>query len=854
MTRFKQIWKKSRRELAMTERFSYLDLFRKEVDLDKEKKVVLNGIVIPKIQRPYAQGRPDGVSTYVRESFLEELFSTVQGNDILDLNFIYGIIRPSDSGYLMELLDGQQRLTTLFLLHWYIANQELKQGEETDLEIRQSLSKFTYETRSSSKVFCKELANYHVQIPEGSTPKDVLRKAKWYFKSFDRDSTISGMLTMLNAIHECYFRQTRRDLHTCLDRLQFYVKSLGYYNLSEELYIKMNARGLQLSPFENFKADLTGFINSSDYSDFKELVPLYKEGADEKVPFSQNFSIKLDAKWVDLFWKAGSETFDISYMAFFSRFFSYQYILSSKDEVSIQAMRKDTTIKALYSDPEDKLGSNEYYGFKPFRKVLSKKPGCIITLDKALDVLYDHDRPGLKDEIQKEMVPTWDRVTTHTDAFFYDTTIEMRHTKLIAMSAFFEFVDAYDSFDLNLFKQWMRVVWNIIENTNIDSLTPTSSLIRILSALIHHIATASAQDPDLFYDGLASWQFDGRENRAVSEEVRKAARIKDDRAWLPLFINAEKHDYFKGMVLFFYKDGMPIDDYKMAYENISKVFDKNGITADYRQDHILIRAIVSLLPGWDDINQQYITEQAEKEKYLKNLLASNDPIRALFAEIASLSDSEIIKEKLHSYIENAPAPDLASLWPTATEDDKDAFKMTINRLRKDTKMYDWVFEQEKENRQSFRVYLYEGQFMFAVKSKQYAKIPLDSERALIAEQLVSDFGFEYSDSNQKSMVKQYGHGFGNELWLSKPLSNDAKLWVGFCLYRQIKVEIEFETIEQAAEKVSLFAESQPIKGEERYLVLPTSGMSHLFKERIYSSLKTMIEKVMAKMNSSEVLN
>ena len=836
----------------MNERFSYMDLFRKEVDLNKERKVVLNGIVIPKIQRPYAQGRTDGVSTYVRETFLEELFSTVQGKEILDLNFIYGIIRPSDSGYVMELLDGQQRLTTLFLLHWYIANQELNEEDKADKAIRQSLAKFTYETRSSSKVFCKELANYHVQIPDGGTPKDVLRKAKWYFKSFDRDSTISGMLTMLNAIHEYYIRQTRRDLHTCLDRLQFYVKSLGYYNLSEELYIKMNARGLQLSPFENFKADLTGFINSSDYPDFKELVPLYKEGADEKVPFSQNFSIKLDAKWVDLFWKAGSETFDVSFMAFFSRFFSYQYILSSKDEVSIQAMRKDATIKALYSDPEDKLGSNEYYGFKPFLKVLSKNPGCIITLDKAFDVLYDYDRPGLKDEIQKEMVPTWDRETTPTDAFFYDTTVEMRQTKLIAMSAFFEFVDAFDSFDLDLFKQWMRVVWNIIENTNIDSLTPTSSLIRILSGLIHHIAAASTQNPDLFYDGLASWATDGRENRAVLEEVRKASRIKDDQAWLPLFIEAEKHDYFKGMVLFFYKDGMPIEDYQKAFENISKVFDKNGITTEYRKDHLLIRAVVSLLFRWEDINQQYITEQAEKDKYLKNLLASNEAVRALFADIALLNDTDKVKNRLQEYIDNAAAPDVDSLWLTATDDDKSAFSMTINRLRRDVRMYDWVFEQERANRQSFRVYWFEGQFMFAVKSKQYAKIPLDSERAKIAEQLVSDLGFEYYDSSQKAMVQQYGHSFGNDLWLVYHLSDDVKLWVGFTLYRQIKVELEFTTIELAADRVALFAGSQPLKGSERFLLLPTPGMSHLYKDLVYGPLKTMLEGVIETMTSHNV--
>lgn len=827
----------------MTERFSYMDLFRKKVDLDKENKVILNGIVIPKIQRPYAQGRSDGVSTYVRETFMEELFNTIRGDEILDLNFIYGIIRRSDTGYVMELLDGQQRITTLFLIHWYIANRELNAGDETDKRIRQALEKFTYETRSSSKVFCKELANYHVVIPDQASPKDVIRKAKWYFKSFDRDSTIAGMLTMLDTIHGYYIQQGRRDLYTRLDRLQFYVKSLGYYNLSEELYIKMNARGLQLSPFENFKADLTNFINSSNYPEFKKLVPLYKEGADEEVPFSQNFSIKLDAKWVDLFWKAGTETFDSAFMTFFSRYFACQYILSSKDDVTDVAMRKDPTIKALYTDAEEKIGSNEYYGFKSFLKVLDKKPECIVTLDKAFDVLYDYDRPGVRDEIQKEMVPTWDRLTTPSDAFFYDITVEMRQTKLIAMSAFFEFVDAYDSFNLDLFRTWMRVVWNIIENTNIDSLTPTSSLIRKLSALIHHIATESAKDPARFFEGLSTWPIDARENRAVVEEVRKASRIKENPSWLPLFTEAERHDYFKGMVLFFYKDEMSIDDFRTAYENISKVFDKNGISPEYRKDHLLIRAIVSRLYRWNDVNQQYITEQAEKNKYLKNLLASNEDIRALFADIASLGDLETVRERLQSYIDNAPAPDTENLWLRATDDDKSAFSMTVNHLRQDIRMYDWVFEQERVNKQSFRVYWFEGQYMFAVKSKQYAKIPLDSERAQIAQRLVSDLGFDYHDPDQRIMVQQYGHSYGNDLWMVRLLPDDVKLWVGFNLYRQIKVKLEYQTIELAAEGATLFVDSVPIQGNERFLVLPTPRLSHLFEDRVYGSLKSMLDDI-----------
>lgn len=300
----------------MNHRYSFIDLFSKKVDYDKTTQVTVSGIVIPQIQRPYAQGRTDGICTYVRNTFLDEIFDSLQKDDdeIFDLNIIYGIIKASNDNYKMELLDGQQRLTTLFLLYWYIANAELDGSE--DLQVRECLSKFVYETRSTSTVFCQELAQYKVDFGE-KMPKEVIRNAKWYFKSFDRDSTITAMLTMLDAIHERYTDSNRHDLYKRLQYLQFYVKSLGVFNLSEELYIKMNARGLQLSPFENFKADLTNFVSNNDYQRYQEQVPLYKKNSKEMVPFSFNFSVKLDAKWVDIFWKNGADDFDDAYMTSF---------------------------------------------------------------------------------------------------------------------------------------------------------------------------------------------------------------------------------------------------------------------------------------------------------------------------------------------------------------------------------------------------------------------------------------------------------------------------------------------------------------------------------------------------------
>lgn len=69
-------------------------------------------IVIPIIQRDYAQGREG--KEFLRERFLGQLFDALQEDaKPLVLDFVYGSVEE-DTIY---PLDGQQRLTTLWLLH-----------------------------------------------------------------------------------------------------------------------------------------------------------------------------------------------------------------------------------------------------------------------------------------------------------------------------------------------------------------------------------------------------------------------------------------------------------------------------------------------------------------------------------------------------------------------------------------------------------------------------------------------------------------------------------------------------------------------------------------------------------------
>ena len=100
-------------------------------------------IEIPPIQRDYAQGRRSAETNRVRERFLDALYKAVTEKAVT-LDFIYGDIKD---GVLIPL-DGQQRLTTLFLLYWYAAKKENAPQREQDF-----LAGFSYDTRYSARNF-----------------------------------------------------------------------------------------------------------------------------------------------------------------------------------------------------------------------------------------------------------------------------------------------------------------------------------------------------------------------------------------------------------------------------------------------------------------------------------------------------------------------------------------------------------------------------------------------------------------------------------------------------------------------------------------------------------------------------
>lgn len=299
-----------------TKKFTFQNLFGSTFNFG-DKEIILTKIEIPIIQRDYAQGRKSVEVQRIRERFLDALLKSISNQSEITLDFIYGDV--SEEGILTPL-DGQQRLTTLFLLHWYIAKGH-RELEEKDYEF---LRHFSYSTRFSSRDFCKELVDFKPNFRE-ETLSVQIKDQPWYPYEWKNDPTIQGMLVMLDAIHENFSFSHTNLWHNLVEKgcVSFYFLPLTEMGLTDELYIKMNSRGKPLTTFEHFKAEFGEIIKANSNKLSKEIIH------------------KFDIKWTDMLfpYRNGDKIIDDEFMRYYqfvSDMLCYKYNLEiEKDEFKL---------------------------------------------------------------------------------------------------------------------------------------------------------------------------------------------------------------------------------------------------------------------------------------------------------------------------------------------------------------------------------------------------------------------------------------------------------------------------------------------------------------------------------------
>ena len=611
-------------------KYSLIDILTKEIEFEGIK-YKFNGIQIPMIQRDYAHGR-EGESE-IRKRFINAIFNSLENDKELELDFVYGAKKIIDKKELFIPLDGQQRFTTLYLINWYVGNRELEDDKLQGL--RKTLENFSYATRASSNKFCEILSNTSLSFK--TTPSKEIKDSSWFFDSFSLDPTVQSMLVMLDAIHTAY-GEDKRDLFSNLNQIRFYILPLDGFDLTDELYIKMNARGKQLTQYENFKADLIKWVkdkNNPFKDDFHKLVQY--DG--RTVKYYVYFELKLDNHWTSLFWKYSKKyekiekkLVDPYIMQFWNRYLLNSYIVSS--DLSHDAIENDIIYKELYGNQGD--DSNiKYKDFDSYRALL-------LGTNRIKDIEIVFERlASILDEVTELIKPNWDKNDKWN--LFSEAINQRQRIIFFATTIFLE----TNPFDTIKFRNWMRIVWNIIIDPNIRSVPAMVGAMRFISELAKY-----SNEINTFFKNPESVLFWGNTNfqTQLEEEHLKSILISKSSEWEESIIEAESHPLFQGNIRFLLTDNSDTDyEYFQKTKNTSFAILKNNDLSDKAENYLWIRA---LLAKSTDI-QLPITLSNGRFNYWRILIntALMKPMRLLIEDILSQNKSvtECMKDICSNY-------------------------------------------------------------------------------------------------------------------------------------------------------------------------------------------------------------
>ncbi|MBY5336071.1 DUF262 domain-containing protein [Rhizobium leguminosarum] len=483
-------------------------------------------VQIPIIQRDYAQGRTEQKD--VRNDFLRALNDALSWplDDArlpLDLDFVYG----NDASGAFQPLDGQQRLTTLFLLHWYLAWVDGKLDDFRARFMTDGRSRFGYQVRPSSKDFVDELACFD---PGPFQPEiDVValvRDQQWYFRAWQYDQTVRSALDMLGAMH-VELGQSSNLYERLIDpenpAVAFQLLDLKDFALTDELYIKMNARGKPLTQFENFKARFEQHLKAN----FADL-ELPQSGGE---PVNKFFAKRMDREWSDFFWPYRDKhtaTFDAAIMNLLR-----VLIIVTRDPE--RGTITDTELAELRGDLPNTFMAFHEKGWldRSLVTALVSLLECWSGPDQELPTHLPDDSPF-------DVRATFGKIITDPSRLtFQDLALFAGYVQFVTAAA--------GNVQKSAFGEWMRVVFNLGVNTDYNR---NDDLRRSFSGL----ASVESRMSDInAYLTEPSAEIRGFSQPQVLEERLKARLFALGDGWLERISAAEGHDYLKGQIGFLLK-------------------------------------------------------------------------------------------------------------------------------------------------------------------------------------------------------------------------------------------------------------------------------------------------------------
>ena len=236
-----------------------------------------NKIVIPDLQRDYCWGdsayieqeksQKELVSGFVGDYLMTSFKEKSSTDNDLMLGLVYGYEEPLNC---FNICDGQQRITTLFLLLGMV--NRYSDGEFNDFVISSTEMQddfephLLYSIRESTLYFLSDLS-LHFFIKNSIPCVFLIKKSNWYFDEYERDASVQSMLAALETIEKILVNEKAIDYksfgHFLLNNLKMIYYDMENRARGEETYIVINTTGEPLSSTENIKPILLGSISDN---------------------------------------------------------------------------------------------------------------------------------------------------------------------------------------------------------------------------------------------------------------------------------------------------------------------------------------------------------------------------------------------------------------------------------------------------------------------------------------------------------------------------------------------------------------------------------------------------------------
>lgn len=567
------------------------------------KKLINDYIIyVPEFQRNYLQGDDSNESIkYKRDRLLDDIFNCIESQSkSINLGFIYGRVEESYKGKLFYPYDGQQRLTTLYFLYLLIYFKFNKYDEIDSIK-----EKLSYQTRISTNRFIESFLSWILESKEkdniyndfwnkdGKDLKGFIMSQDWFMMTeWNYDVSIINMLSIIVEISGRIKKNLgdKTGIVNFIDKdennpFQFDFIYVDDISKSDDLYIKINARGKALSPFENLKSDIDKYWKDEDKT-------------------------KLDAEWTEYVWnqldvndKNKEKSFDNSFYNLLSNIFYLQYLvgldqnnLNDKILIEIENKYKKGIVDKEWITPElchvscPMISSFLDAMIGSFNSIKDKQ---IESVNRKIFGLGDNQNNSGQNKIERADL-------FEIFVYYYSVSSLFKRNDM-------EFTDKR-----NLLNEIETVTNRIIENQRpyLDSPTNLVKALQSVKALIDNsIKSHGVYKFFLSIDnGTKESIRKGLMKEQVEEEILKAKLIDKDSRYVALFNKGYSELKNKGQLGFIFyliknnKSLSKIGIEDVSYESFEKTLNQiisiqNFIIGEFTNYELLLRAILAKAKG-----------------------------------------------------------------------------------------------------------------------------------------------------------------------------------------------------------------------------------------------------------------